>query len=57
MPCIISQARHTSFPQRAGKLMKEWKLTLLDDPTANMVVATTGSKRKAVCVRFTGFWI
>ena len=35
--------------QRAGKLMKEWKTALLKDNTANLVVATTGSKRKAVC--------
>lgn len=35
--------------QRAGKLMKEWKTALLNDNSANLVVATTGSKRKAVC--------
>ena len=36
--------------QRAGKLMKEWKTALLKDNSANLVVATTGSKRKAVCI-------
>lgn len=34
--------------QRAGKLMKEWKTALSNDSSANLVVATTGSKRKAV---------
>ncbi|KAL0576791.1 ATP-dependent DNA helicase II subunit 1 [Marasmius crinis-equi] len=33
--------------KRAGKLMKVWKDALMDDPSASMVVATTGSKRKA----------
>ncbi|KAJ3572879.1 hypothetical protein NP233_g2790 [Leucocoprinus birnbaumii] len=33
--------------KRAGALMKEWKLGLLNDDTANIVVAMTGSKRKA----------
>ena len=35
--------------QRAGKLMKEWKMALLKDKTTGLVIATTGSKRKAVC--------
>lgn len=30
--------------------MKEWKLALLNDKTANIGVATAGSKRKAVRV-------
>jgi hypothetical protein len=29
--------------------MKEWKAALLNDNSTNLVVATTGSKRKAVC--------
>ncbi|KAF5359498.1 hypothetical protein D9756_002900 [Leucocoprinus leucothites] len=33
--------------KRAGVLMKEWKLALLNDDTANVVVPITGSKRKA----------
>lgn len=37
--------------QRAGKLMKEWKLALINDDTANVVIPTIGSKRKAVRVR------
>ncbi|KXN91753.1 ATP-dependent DNA helicase II subunit 1 [Leucoagaricus sp. SymC.cos] len=33
--------------KRAGSLMKEWKLALFNDDTANVVVAITGTKRKA----------
>ncbi|KAJ8077604.1 ATP-dependent DNA helicase II subunit 1 [Marasmius tenuissimus] len=33
--------------KRAGKLMKEWKDALMDDPSASKVVTVTGSKRKA----------
>ncbi|KAF5364412.1 hypothetical protein D9758_010691 [Tetrapyrgos nigripes] len=34
--------------KRAGKLMKDWKLALLDDESSNMVsVVSAGSKRKA----------
>lgn len=50
MSCIISQAFHAPSLQRAGNLMKEWKLALLNDKTANIGVATAGSKRKAVRV-------
>jgi ATP-dependent DNA helicase 2 subunit 1 len=42
---------HTFSFQRAGSLMKEWKLALLNDDTANVVVPITGSKRKAVRCR------
>ena len=42
--------------QRAGKLMKQWKTALENDSSAHLVVAATGSKRKAVCfVAFRGF--
>jgi ATP-dependent DNA helicase 2 subunit 1 len=34
--------------QRVGKLIKEWKTLLMKDESADMVVATTGSKRKSV---------
>jgi len=33
--------------QRAGKLMKDWKIALVNDDSANTVIVT-GSKRKAV---------
>ncbi|GBE90053.1 ATP-dependent DNA helicase II subunit 1 [Sparassis crispa] len=33
--------------KRAGQLMKEWKRLLLHDESANTVIVTTGSKRKA----------
>lgn len=33
--------------KRAGSLLREWKLALINDETANLVIATTGSKRKA----------
>ncbi|KAH7910526.1 SPOC like C-terminal domain-containing protein [Hygrophoropsis aurantiaca] len=33
--------------KRAGNLLKEWKKMLANDESANVVVATTGSKRKA----------
>ncbi|KJA25055.1 hypothetical protein HYPSUDRAFT_37999 [Hypholoma sublateritium FD-334 SS-4] len=33
--------------KRAGQLMKEWKRLLANDPSASIVIATTGSKRKA----------
>lgn len=32
--------------------MKEWKLALANDDSANIVVATTGSKRKAVGILY-----
>jgi hypothetical protein len=28
--------------------MKEWKIALVNDESANVIVVTTGSKRKAV---------
>jgi ATP-dependent DNA helicase 2 subunit 1 len=34
--------------QRAGKLLGEWKSAVNNDESANVTVATTGSKRKAV---------
>ena len=34
--------------QHAGQLMKEWKRLLANHPSASIVIATTGSKRKAV---------
>jgi len=33
--------------KRAGKLMKEWKIALVNDESANAVVVATGSKRKS----------
>ena len=36
--------------QRAGKLMKEWKTALSNHSSSHLLVATTGSKRKAVCL-------
>ncbi|EGN99327.1 hypothetical protein SERLA73DRAFT_168812 [Serpula lacrymans var. lacrymans S7.3] len=33
--------------KRAGSLMKEWKRELVKDDSANMVIVTAGSKRKA----------
>jgi ATP-dependent DNA helicase 2 subunit 1 len=38
--------------QRAGKLMEEWKDLVRKDPTANVVVVTTGSKRKPASVAY-----
>lgn len=36
--------------------MKQWKTALENDSSAHLVVAATGSKRKAVCfVAFRGF--
>lgn len=29
--------------------MKKWKLALINDDSANVVIPTLGSKRKAVC--------
>jgi len=49
--CLFAlRIRHSDFceKQRAGKLMKEWKMLLVNDESANVVVETTGSKRKAV---------
>lgn len=39
-----------TFPpaQRAGPLMKAWKQALLQDESANSIIVTAGSKRKAV---------
>lgn len=38
--------------KRAGNLMKEWKRALVNDESANAVVVTTGTKRKAVRASF-----
>lgn len=36
--------------QKAGKLLKEWKVELADDHSATLVIPVTGSKRKSVCI-------
>ncbi|KAF9262489.1 Ku DNA-binding complex, Ku70 subunit [Marasmius fiardii PR-910] len=43
----LTLPKHEMVHKRAGKLMKAWKDALMDDPSVNMVVNVTGSKRKA----------
>ncbi|KDR78542.1 hypothetical protein GALMADRAFT_243950 [Galerina marginata CBS 339.88] len=43
----VTEPKLGSMHKRAGNLMKEWKTALVEDPSANLVVPTTGSKRKA----------
>ncbi|KAL0945328.1 hypothetical protein HGRIS_000828 [Hohenbuehelia grisea] len=44
----LTEPKHDLIHKRAGKLIKDWKLLLLQDDSAEIVVPTTGSKRKAV---------
>jgi len=43
----LTEPKVDMIHKRAGQLMKEWKMALVNDESANIVVATTGSKRKA----------
>ncbi|KAF8885484.1 SPOC like C-terminal domain-containing protein [Infundibulicybe gibba] len=43
----LTEPKIEMIHKRAGKLIKSWKLALLNDESADVVVATTGSKRKA----------
>ncbi|XP_006458925.1 hypothetical protein AGABI2DRAFT_217743 [Agaricus bisporus var. bisporus H97] len=43
----MTEPNFEKIHKRAGNLMKEWKLALLNDKIANIGVATAGSKRKA----------
>jgi len=43
----LTEPKEEMIHKRAGKLMKEWKTALLNDSSAHLVVAATGSKRKA----------
>ncbi|KAL0945327.1 hypothetical protein HGRIS_000828 [Hohenbuehelia grisea] len=43
----LTEPKHDLIHKRAGKLIKDWKLLLLQDDSAEIVVPTTGSKRKA----------
>ncbi|CAA7265755.1 unnamed protein product [Cyclocybe aegerita] len=43
----LTEPKYESMHKRAGSFMKKWKDDLANDNSANLVVATTGSKRKA----------
>ncbi|KAF8193327.1 SPOC like C-terminal domain-containing protein [Pholiota molesta] len=43
----LTLPKMASIHKRAGKLMKQWKAELQNDPSASMVAPATGSKRKA----------
>ncbi|TFK63151.1 Ku DNA-binding complex, Ku70 subunit [Pluteus cervinus] len=43
----LTEPKYEMIYKRAGQLIKSWKEDLAHDESANMVVATTGSKRKA----------
>ncbi|KAH9481902.1 ATP-dependent DNA helicase II subunit 1 [Psilocybe cubensis] len=43
----LTVPKFEAMHKRAGKLMKNWKLTLAQDPSTEVVIAATGSKRKA----------
>ncbi|OJA08279.1 hypothetical protein AZE42_03775 [Rhizopogon vesiculosus] len=43
----LTRPKYDMIHKRAGNLMKEWKRALVNDESANAVVVTTGTKRKA----------
>ncbi|TFK34525.1 SPOC like C-terminal domain-containing protein [Crucibulum laeve] len=43
----LTEPKYEMIHKRAGKLLQAWKEAVASDESANVVVATTGSKRKA----------
>ncbi|PPQ83990.1 hypothetical protein CVT25_000536 [Psilocybe cyanescens] len=43
----LTEPKVDAMHKRAGKLMKDWKIALTEDPSINVVVPATGQKRKA----------
>ncbi|OAX41910.1 Ku DNA-binding complex, Ku70 subunit [Rhizopogon vinicolor AM-OR11-026] len=43
----LTRPKYDMIHKRAGNLMKEWKRALVNDESANAVIVTTGTKRKA----------
>lgn len=47
----LSAIAEADFLQRAGNLLKEWRELVANDESAQIIIAATGSKRKAVSTK------